>query len=328
MKKVTIKDVAALAGVSISAVSYILNDSDAKKYSKETIKKVKDAAKKLSYRPNAIAKGMRTGRSFSLGIANCWDMDNRVFAHILKGVVACASKLGFSVTICPNIDTFSYISYYENRRIDGVLLIAPALSEKAFDENVHIKKLADANVPFSVINGISEFENVSYFNFNYASTTFVATDYLIKNNHSKIAYVSPKISSDKSELAQRCLGYEQRMNDAGFKTSVIDVNDLTPDLLKNYTGVVANKSDTAKLVLDMAVNSGISVPNDLSVIAANTEYYSKYLSVPLTTVQFPFEALGESAAKHTINCIQNSAEPTTQTFNGEIIEASSVSKCK
>ncbi len=324
MKNATIKDVAALAGVSISAVSYILNGSDAKKYSEKTVKKVKDAAKKLNYTPNAIAKGMRTGRSFSLGIANCWDMDNRVFAHILKGVVACASKYGFSVTICPNIDSFSYISYYENHRIDGVLLIAPALSEKAFDENIHIKKLIEANVPFSVINGISEFKNVSYFNFNYSSTTYIATDYLIKNNHSKIAYISPEIYTGANELVQRCSGYEQRMQEDKLGISVIDINKLTGSVLKDYTAIVANKSDTAKMVLDMAINANISVPNELSIVAANTEYYSKYLSVPLTTVQFPFETLGESAAKHTIECIQKNAEPTVETFKGEIIEASSV----
>lgn len=324
MKNATIKDVAALAEVSISAVSYILNGSDAKKYSEKTIKKVKDAAKKLHYTPNAIAKGMRTGRSFSLGIANCWDMDNRVFAHILKGVVACASKYGFSVTICPNIDSFSYISYYQNHRIDGVLLIAPALSEKAFDENIHIKKLLEANVPFSVINGITYSQSVSYFNFDYVSTTYTATDYLIKNNHTKIAYVSPQISFGANELAQRCLGYEQRIKEAGLKISVIDIKKLTPSALKNYTAVVANKSDTAKFILDMAINANISVPNELSIIAANTEYYSKYLSVPLTTVQFPFETLGEAAAKHTIECIQKNAEPTVETFKGEIIKASSV----
>lgn len=326
MKTVTIKDVAAKAGVSISAVSYILNDSNAKKYSEKTVKKVKDAAKKLNYTPNAIAKGMRTGRSFSLGIANCWDMDNRVFAHILQGVVACASKLGFSVTICPNIDAFTYISYYENHRIDGVLLIAPALSEKAFDENIHIKKLIEAKVPFSVINGISNFENVSYFNFDYVSTTYTATDYLIKNNHKKIAYVSPAFESGANELSQRYFGYKKRMEQENLKTSCLDINSLSAEDLKSYTAIVTNKSDTAKIVLDITKKARIQVPDDLSIIAANTEYYSKYLSVPLTTLQFPFEKIGSCAAEHTINFIKGSTEFKTQNFESEIILADSVKR--
>ena len=84
MKKVTIREVAAAAGVSVSAVSYILNGSTEKKYSEKTVRAVREAAERLHYMPNAIARGMRSQRAFSIGVVNF----GRIEARPLRSLCA------------------------------------------------------------------------------------------------------------------------------------------------------------------------------------------------------------------------------------------------
>ena len=86
MARVTIRDVAEAAGVSISAVSYILNGSTKKKYADSTVKAVKRAAERLGYAPNQIARGMRSQRANAIGIVNFWENNSAVFAPTLCAV--------------------------------------------------------------------------------------------------------------------------------------------------------------------------------------------------------------------------------------------------
>ena len=92
MARATIKDVAAAAGVSISAVSYILNGSTKKKYSEATVKAVRRAAEKLNYSPNNLARGMRSQKANAIGIVNFWENSGAVFAPTLRAVAEAAGR--------------------------------------------------------------------------------------------------------------------------------------------------------------------------------------------------------------------------------------------
>ena len=107
MKTATIKDVAKEAGVSISVVSYVMNNNPNVSISKETREKVLRAAKKLNYTPNSIARSMRTKKSMIIGLATFWDISDSVFTDILKGVDSVAGKYGYSVTYCNITNSFN-----------------------------------------------------------------------------------------------------------------------------------------------------------------------------------------------------------------------------
>ncbi|MBE5040704.1 LacI family DNA-binding transcriptional regulator [Ructibacterium gallinarum] len=305
MKKATIKDVAALAGVSVSAVSYVLNQSTEKKYSEKTRQKIYSAAEKLGYHPNHIARGMRSQRSYSIGIVNWWEINNRVFIKTLEGITAMGEKLGYSVVICPSADSYSYLSYYENKRIDGAVLIAPVTSMAEFNEMEHIRRLQKAKIPFAVINGHTDLPQGNCFRYDFAQTTYLATDYLLAKGHREIIYIAPKYGEEIREVGLRQKGYMTRMQEEGLPCLCRAVEDLTPQMLKQFHSIVTNKTDTAKKVMDMALTAGIKIPEDLSIIAANTEYYSEYLPVPLTTVQIPFQSIGKMAMRRVISAIEH-----------------------
>ena len=107
MKTTTIKDVAKEAGVSISVVSYVLNNNPNVSISKETREKVLDAAKRLNYTPNRIAQSMRTKKSMIIGLATFWDISDSVFTDVLKGVDEVVGQKGYSVTYCNITNNFN-----------------------------------------------------------------------------------------------------------------------------------------------------------------------------------------------------------------------------
>ena len=100
MKKISIKDIAKKAGVSITTVSIVLNGNGPdRKISQEMIKKIMDQAEQLNYRPNQFAKSLRTGKTFTLGLI-VDDISNFFFGHLAKTVEEEANNLGYTVMFC------------------------------------------------------------------------------------------------------------------------------------------------------------------------------------------------------------------------------------
>lgn len=301
MKKVTIKDVAAKANVAISAVSYIMNNSEAKKYSADTIERVKKAAEELNYVPNNLARGVRNGKCLSIGIVSFWDIHNRVFIELLEGIMQKTFEMGYSAILCKADDDFTYIDYYRNRRIDGVIFISPVPSEYIIDESEHIEKMKQAQVPFIVINGSTEYKDTSYFYFDFENITYTATNYLIDRGHREIAYVGSYVNSEQAESILRYSGYKKAMTEKGLSYTEYHVEDITPEMLKKMKAIVANKSETAKIIEEYALKNEISIPKDLSVIACNLEHYSEFLCPPLTCCHIQLKETGALAAEFLIN---------------------------
>lgn len=312
-KSPTIRDVAARAGVSVSAVSYIMNNSTAKKYAGETIARVREAADALGYRPTNIARGMRSQRSHTVGVVSFWDMSNRVFVQTLEGIMAESTNRGYAVIICPIAlspigtavpDDFSYIRYYTDKRVDGIILIAPPSLERTIHEETHIAALRDAGVPFVVINSMTGGTDFSAIRFDYRATTVLAVETLKAAGHRQIAYVHPAAIADFEESHLRLEGYLAAVD----TPRVLTLEEITPALLRTLGAVVTNKSETAKYLLDMAIDAGIAVPDELSVVAANVEHYSEFLHPPLTCVQMPFGKMGHLAVEMLTDQIDGSRD--------------------
>lgn len=328
IKRVTIKDVAQEAGTSISAVSYVLNNSTEKKYSEETVKRIKDAAKKLNYTPNNIARGMRSQKAYSIGIVNFWDVHNHVFVKNLNGIVETANKYKYSVVICPvsnkNVNDYSYIDYYKNRIIDGIVFIAPVKSEYVINEEEHIKIMEEAGVPYVIINPSLHSDNPCYFKYDFFDATYTATEYLIQRGYKDITYVTPNFSEEYPENYERMTGYKNAMEKSGLKTRIIDIDDVSKEIMKGFSAVVANKSDTAKIIMDQAIKYGFKIPEDFSIIAANLENYSQFLYVPLTCSQIPIFNIAQRATDILIDSINNKPIEFVENLRCEIVEGKSV----
>lgn len=314
MKRPTIKDVAQRAGVSISAVSYILNESDKKKYAPETIERVRTAARELNYVPSSIARSMRARQAHTLGVVTLWSMGERVFVKLLEGIVNQAAQENYAVLLCPYD---AYLEYYKNGRMDGVIFIAPPSGDRQSEEERDVQNMREAGLPCVIIHGRSHLPGVNYLYFDFYNAIQTLVEHLIAQGHSAITYVTPE-SGDGPERTERLRGYLETMRAHGLTPDVCPDTQIE-ERMPDFRAVVTNKSDTARRVLHTALNLGYRVPQDFPVAAGNTENYSEYLYPPLTTTQFPFEQIGRRAVEVLLAQLRGAREPVVERASCEIL---------
>ena len=307
MKKVTIKDVAKEANVSISVVSYVLNNTKGISIRDETKEKVREAAKKLNYVSNRIARGLREQKSKCIGVVPYWDFDISIFMEMLDGINREALANGYRIILCSagGSEDFDYLDCFHEKIIDGVIFIAPHEGSRVVDETVHIRTMQKNNVPFTLINGHTNIEDVSYININFYESTFIATRALIEKGYREITYVTPE--SDYFEIRERLRGYQETMRQAGLDVQICYAEQVA-DKIKTFRAVVTNKSDTAHMVMKEAIKQGLRIPEDFVLIAGNTEEYCDYLFPSLSSVKIPAREIGSAAAGLLIDLLSNKNE--------------------
>ena len=219
MKRPTIRDVAQRAGVSISAVSYILNGSDKKKYAPETVERVRQAAQALAYVPSSIARSMRARQAHTLGVVTYWSMGERVFVKLLEGIVARAARENYAVLLCPQ---GAQLEYYQNGRMDGVIYVAPPSGNRLCEEEADVRAMREAGIPCVIIHGQSRLPDVNYLYFDFYNAIEALVSYLTDQGYREITYVAPEPdgAADGPELTERLRGYTETMRARGLAPDV------------------------------------------------------------------------------------------------------------
>jgi len=334
LKAITIKDVAKEAGISISVVSYVLNNNTSVSISEETKTRVINAAKRLNYTPSRVARSMRTNKSMVIGLATFWNVSDSVFTETLKGVDSIAEKNGYSVTYC-NLKNDSsglkVLELYNQRQIDGVILLANVGLDKNFSEIEFINNVKKSGVPTVIINGITERPDISYVYIDYYGTTYTAVDYLYQLGHRKLCYMLPnKNEIDNMQSVQRIRGYKDALKNLNLidydlylnTESIYDIVDLLSSEDKP-TAVVVNKMPYAVQLLKTCVKLGIKVPEDISIIACNDEDYAGYLTPPLVTIKVPICEMGEKSAEILFDAFKNKSLSIKLKLPNKVIERES-----
>lgn len=270
---------------------------------------------------------MRSQKAHAIGIVSFWDIHNHVFVKNLKGIVETANKLKYSVVLCPvssGTDDYSYIEFYKNRRIDGIVLIAPVQSERVIDEQEHINRMKAAGVPFVMINTSLNIAAPNFFRYDFRDAVYTATAYLYNRGHRDISYIAPACSEAYPEIYERQKGYEAAIEQFGLKPVIYNIDEIGPAMLRKLSAVVTNKSDTAKRIMDKAIALGFHIPDDFSIVAANVENYSPYLYVPLTCSQIPILSIAKKATAVLIDGINGKPVDILPPIRCEICEGQSV----
>jgi len=286
VKSATIKDVAKKAGVSISVVSYVLNNNPNVSISDETRTRVLDAAKSLNYKPNSIARSMRTNKSMVIGLATFWDVSDSVFTDVLKGVDSVAERNGYSVTYCNIRNSFNGLKItelYNQRQIDGVILLLHVDPAKSFSEIQFINNIKQSGIPAVIIDGSTEDPDMSYVYIDYYGTSYTAVNYLYKLGHRKFCYMLPDINEIHNiQAVQRINGYKDALKnlnlvDYGLYFNQDSVHDIV-NLIKPDSNVPANNVSAYDMpVNDVPVNNAsvYNAPvNDVSLDNAPVNYAS------------------------------------------------------
>lgn len=315
-RRVTIDDVARLAEVHKATVSRALNAQTRDQVNVETLKRVKKAARQLGYVPNAMARGLRTSKSMTIGVI-IPDLMNPIFPPIIRGVEHVLQAQGYTVLIA-NTDSHDNveISAFESllqRRVDGFILATGRL-----DDQRVVEEAEAADVPVVLVNrgaGIGSFPLVSGDN---VSGTDAAVTHLVELGHRHIVHIAGP--SNFSTTRARAEAFELSAVKAGVRhdtryAAALSIEagvDAADELLAADgdcpTALVAGNDLVALGLIRRLRASGLRCPDEVSVVGFNDMPFAEDFWPPLTTVHMPLREIGAEAARLLLRGIEAGAQ--------------------
>ena len=207
MKGISIKDIAKQAGVSPTTVSFVLNGkAKEKRISDQVSKKILKLAAKLKYKPNQLARGLRTGKTKTIGLI-VEDIANNFFANVAKIVEEEADKFGYKVLYGSTEDNLvkarGLLEVLEYRQVDGYIITPTPNLDKEIEMLKHARKpmvLMDRYLPQIPTN---------YVMVNNFQGAYDAGEYLLKLGYTKIALVTT--TSEQIQMKERLNGFTAAM---------------------------------------------------------------------------------------------------------------------
>lgn len=316
-KSVTLLDVAKRAGVGVGTASRVLNEDP--RVRDETKNAVRKAMEELNYKPNSVARGLKTGMSKTLGIVVS-DITSSFFLKIIKGIESSESedKYGFLMS---NTDlTHEKVRYafrlMEEKMVQGIFI----LGEKITDSLMKQLELMDIpvvlvsmSIPMTGRGLPDKFASVSI---NNERAAFSAVNYLCQLGHKKIAMLTTDLE-DQNVGKARYEGYKKALgvNGISLDGSLVLSGNLSmesgyecmKELLDNGTvpDAVFAASDYAALgALRLLQERSIKVPEEISVVGFDGVKQGRYSYPALTTINQPRYQMGKMAMKLMEDMIQ------------------------
>lgn len=333
----TIKEVAKMAGVSISTVSRTL--SNRVFVNEDTRKKVMRAVKHLSYKPNFMAKGLKEGRSNTLAIV-LPDIINPFYPGLVKRVERQAAEKGYSMILYDCGEDVElekrYVDALKSHYVDGVIFISTS------EDPALVRELLAAGIPTVVMN--REYDSavgvtcVTNDNFQGARKVI---NYLISQGHRRIACLASPVKFAR---------YRQRYDGCVSAFHENHIHHCDNYMVHNITTIEEAYDATKKLLalpqpptaiftfIDMLAigiyggihDRGLSIPDDISVAGFDNINLSQHLIPPLTTYEHPLDRLAKIAIANLLGQIENSElpEPGNVEISGTLILRDSVKDIK
>ncbi len=310
-RRATRTDVARRARVSVATVSYVVNDGP-RPVSTTTRERVLRAIRQLDYRPSEVARSLRLQRTRTIGLI-LPDAANPFYAALAKGVEDTFFARGYSVLLCNSgydpARERAYIGVMIAKRVDGVLYTRASTDASA------LHRLLQHNIPtVAVDREIPELEIDCVVADNLEGSK-AATEHLLKLGHRRIGCIVRP--SGLSNTAERVRGYQVALAEAGIegnpdflvpggprhedgRTAIRQLLRLTP----RPTAVLAYPDIVAIGALREALDVGLRVPEDLSIVGFDDIPVSAFIHPSLTTVAMPKWEMGQRAAEVLLSRLQ------------------------
>ncbi len=312
----TLRDVADAAGVHPATASRALNPATRGLVNADTARRVIKVAGTLGYRPNPMARGLKTAKSGTIGLV-VPDLTNPLFPPIVRGIEEVLEAAGYSGLIV-NTDNDpgrerTQIESLRSRQVEG-LIVATALLEHPLLEQLHRE-----GVLMVMVNRRPDGIDVPSITPDDATGIGLAVQHLADLGHRRIAHLAGPASTSTGMVrarafrgAVRDLGLDDdpaltRVCDLWSEASGADALRSLLDAGADVTAVVAGNDLIALGCYDVFFERGIDCPGDMSVVGFNDMPFLDKLRPPLTSVSIPHHQIGTEAARLLLDAI---AEPT------------------
>ena len=306
----TIKDVANLAGVHPSTVSRVINDNS--RISEKTKNKVLLIIKKLGYTPNAIARGVKTKRTQTLGML-IPDITNPFFAELARGVEDAANKNNFNVILCNTDDKLkkerTYLEILRGKRVDGLILGTAHIRDKS------ILELEKKKFPYILVSRNIEGLDKNCVIVDDVAGGIMVTEYLTKLGHRRIAHITGPLKT-RSAL-NRLKGYKLALKkyEIEYRDELVGEGDFRIkggyQVMKRFlklaeppTAIFAANDLLALGAIQVILKKKYHIPEDFCIIGFDDIRLASFVYPPLTTVRQPMLEMGALAVKMLLKIIE------------------------
>ncbi|WP_192986165.1 LacI family DNA-binding transcriptional regulator [Carnobacterium mobile] len=323
MNRLTIRDVAREAGVSIATVSKALNDVDVVR--PETKNKVLEVAERLQYVPNLMGKQLKSGRTKMLGFYTS-SVSGPYFNTLVESIAREAEKSGYGVNVFVSNDKQVVLNSIMGNVVDGII----GFEELIRDDNLQAMKRERIKAVF-IDRNISA-ETMGSVVFDSFDKGYEATEYLVHLGHKRIAYVAG--FNGVYDNDERFKGYKAALksHDISFNEEYILEGLFEEErayhsvysYIKNCKGTaptafLAGNDLSAIGAIKALKTVGYDIPNDISVIGFDDIEVLQYFTPGLTTVHNPIAEQGALAVKQLLNLISGTQTGTSLQLQGELI---------
>ena len=294
---ITIYDVAREANVSMATVSRVVNGNPNVKPA--TRKKVLEVIDRLDYRPNAVARGLASKKTTTVGVI-IPDVSNTFFASLARGIDDVATMYKYNI-ILANSDgndqkEVSVLNTLLAKQVDGIIFMGHHITDEIRGE------FSRSKTPVVLAGSIDPDEQVGSVNIDYEAATADAISLLAKHGNKKIAFVSGALI-DPINGQSRLKGYEKALdnNNLDYNEGLIFESNYTFKAGSALTERILNSGATAAFVsddelalgiLDGLLDSGIKVPEEFELITSNNSLLTEVCRPKLTSITQPLYDLG------------------------------------
>ncbi|MCL4535355.1 MAG: LacI family transcriptional regulator [Bacteroidetes bacterium] len=314
-RRCTIADVARAAGVSKQTVSRVLNNKG--ELSAATRERILAVIKELGFQPNAAARSLLTGRSYTIGLV-VPDIGNPFFVDIAGGVRDAAREQGYHVLLydtgdSPEVEAQS-IQLLHERRADGLIICSSRLSDE------RLASLLMGVGPVVLVNRWVKAVDVPQIGADYVKGAWLATNHLLELGHRRIAAITLKVETPNSRA--KFEGYRKAMEEAGLgvdpdliaysRSSLQGGVEAGNDLLgrpQRPTAIVAYSDPVGIGAMHACRHWGMSVPENMAVIGFGGNEISTVVNPPLSTVFIRNFEMGRRAVELLLERVADSRSP-------------------
>jgi LacI family transcriptional regulator len=322
---VSLKDVAARAGVSFQTASKVLNGRQGVA-SAATEERILDAARQLGYVPNALARGLVSRSSITVGIL-ADDLADIALSRFIAGAQRSAALQGHAAVVVPvpaDGQAAAALRKLLEHRVDGILVIAPSI-----EHDEHFGEELRDGLPLVSLNRLPG-SNAILIGSDHRHTGVLAAEHLLTLGHRQIATITGPSSRDV--VRTRLAGFEHALDEAGRPLTsrrVIEADWSTEHAYRaaaqivdgdpDVTAIFAQSDLMAMGVLRLLADRNIGVPGQASVIGCDDLPFAPFLVPSLTTIHVPFEETGARAAALLLDLIADRPTPTRELLATELV---------
>lgn len=301
---ITIYDVAHDANVSMATVSRVINGNQNVKPS--TRRKVLESIERLGYRPNAVARGLASKKTTTVGVI-IPDISTSFYGELSRGVADIATMYEYNIILSnsderPERELELLIDHF-GKQVDGVIFMSDSVSEEVREE------MTRSPVPIVLAGTIDTEGQFATVNINYEQAAYESVVKLIDNGHKDIVFVTGPLSRDINRI-HKLAGYERALKEAGIVMKdeyIIEIEDTYDTAYESWqkikelevqpTAFFTVNSTIAVGVLNGVRDDGYSVPEDYELICYEHSNLTRIVRPQLTSVVVPLYDIGAVAMR-------------------------------